>query len=533
MLTIVLEVIIVIIGLVLLQININRFLHILQQSFYHNTEFLAVLKKTETLKISIAQIILTVISVISMYIFKDGIYVFWIVISLFTMYFSIIYKPKIKKKFVITTRVKLTYGSIYLFLIILIILPYILLKLNYINIYFFSVILIALSLNKYLAICISMLANICITPILSLINIKYINEAKDIIKTSKNLKVIGITGSYGKTSTKNIIYQILSQKFSTVMTPKSYNTTLGVVKSIREDIKPYTEVFVCEMGAARIGEIKEICEIVPPDYSVITSIGPQHLSTFKTMGNIVKGKFEIVNCAKENAVAILNIDNEYIKNNIDKQINGKKTIQYSISDTSQKYHVQNIHMNDRGSTFTVVCENEKIELETKLLGKHNIYNIVCSVAISKELGMTDIEIQKSVKKLKPVEHRLELKLMNGILALDDAFNSNPEGSKMAIECLSMFEDKYKVLVTPGMIELGEQEYELNKKLGEYATKCDYVILVGDKITIALKDGMDELKYTNYEIVKDVYEAFEKLVKIKEKYPNLIALFENDLPDSYS
>jgi UDP-N-acetylmuramoyl-tripeptide--D-alanyl-D-alanine ligase len=251
------------------------------------------------------------------------------------------------------------------------------------------------------------------------------------------------------------------------------------------------------------------------------------------MANIVIGKFEIVNYAKEKAVAVLNTDNEYIKNNIDKQVSGKNVIRYSISDANQKYHVENIHMNDKGSTFTVVCGDEKIDLETKLLGKHNIYNIVCSVAISKELGMTDIEIQKSIKKLKPIEHRLELKYMSGILALDDAFNSNPEGSKMAIECLTMFEDKYKVLVTPGMIELGEQEYELNKKLGEHATKCDYVILVGDKTTIAIKDGMDELKYTNYEVVKDVYNAFEELVKIKEKHPNLIALFENDLPDSYS
>lgn len=281
------------------------------------------------------------------------------------------------------------------------------------------------------------------------------------------------------------------------------------------------------------GEIKEICEIVPPDYSVITSIGPQHLETFKSMENIVKGKYEIVTYAKKDSTVILNVDNEYIKNNIDKYCSDKKVIEYSLNDKNKKYYVDNISIDDKGSKFTVHFDENKIDLETKLLGKHNIYNIVCSIAISKELGMTDIEIQKSIKKLKPVEHRLQLKSMNGILALDDAFNSNPEGSKMAIECLTMFEDKYKVLVTPGMIELGEQEYELNKKLGEYATKCDYVFLVGDKTTKAIKDGMDQLNFINYEIVKDVYEAFEKLVKIKEEHPNLIVLFENDLPDSYS
>jgi len=533
MITTILEIIIMIIGLVLLRIHINKFLHILQQSFYHNTEFIAVLKKNNALEIGAFELVLAAISIISMIILKDAMYVFWIIVSISSIYYITISQYKVKKKFVITTRVKLTYFAIYTLIVLLIILPYILVKTGSINSNILSILLIALSLNKYLAILINMVANIIIAPVLSFLNLRYINEAKNIIATNKNLKIIGITGSYGKTSTKNIVYQILSQKFSTVMTPKSYNTTLGVVKSIREEVKPYTEIFICEMGAARIGEIKEICEIVPPDYSVITSIGPQHLSTFKTMGNIVQGKFEIVNYAKPDAVAILNVDNEYIKNNIDKQVNGKKTIQYSIFDKNQKYHVENIHMNDQGSTFTVVCSDNKIDLETKLLGKHNIYNIVCSVAISKELGMTDNEIQKSVKKLKPVEHRLQLKTMNGILALDDAFNSNPEGSKMAIECLNMFEDKYKVLVTPGMIELGEQEYELNKKLGEYAIKCDYVFLVGDKTTKPIKDGMDSLNYTKYEVVKDVYEAFDKLLKIKNEHPNLIALFENDLPDSYS
>ncbi|MDF2866235.1 MAG: UDP-N-acetylmuramyl pentapeptide synthase [Clostridia bacterium] len=533
MITTILEISIIILGLVLLHVNLDKFLHILQQSFYHNSELISVLKKTDALKIGTFEIILTALSLISIATFKDVMYVLWIIAAILAINFAIMNKPKVKKKFVITTRVKITYVAVYLLILLFVILPYILMKTDIVTTSIFSALLILLSLSKYLAICISMIANVIIMPILNLINLRYINEAKKIISSNKKLKIIGITGSYGKTSTKNIIYQILSQKFSAVMTPKSYNTTLGVVKSIRESIKPYTEVFVCEMGAARLGEIKEICEIAPPDYSVITSIGPQHLSTFKSMENIVQGKFEIVNYAKEDALAILNTDNEYIRKNMDKQINGKKVIQYSILDKKQKYYVEDIHMNDTGSTFTVVCEDKKIELETKLLGKHNIYNIVCAVAISKELGMTDVEIQKSIKRLKPVEHRLQLKSMNGILALDDAFNSNPEGSKMAIECLAMFEDKYKVLVTPGMIELGEQEYELNKKLGEYATKCDYVFLVGDKTTKAIKDGMDEQKYTNYETVKDVYEAFEKLTKIKENHPNLIALFENDLPDSYS
>ena len=142
------------------------------------------------------------------------------------------------------------------------------------------------------------------------------------------------------------------------------------------------------------------------------------------------------------------------------------------------------------------------------------------------------EIKRGIKKIKPVEHSLELKTMGGILALDDAFNSNPEGSKVAIETLCMFKDKYKVLVTPGMIELGDKTDELNEKLGEYASVLDYVILVGEATTERIKAGMDKKGFKDYIIVKDIYDAFKKLQEIQISHENLIALFENDLPDSY-
>lgn len=316
------------------------------------------------------------------------------------------------------------------------------------------------------------------------------------------------------------------------MTPKSFNTTLGVVRAIRELVKPYTEVFVCEMGASKLKDIEDICKIVKPDISVITTIGPQHLTTFKSMENIEKGKFEIITNAKEDAIAVLNIDNEYIQDGIKKYVNNKKVVEYSMNNKEARYTVEDVKMSDKGSIFTVCDGDSKFTLETRLLGKHNIYNILCAVAIAKELNMTNEEIKKAVKKIKPVEHRLELKNMGGILALDDSFNSNPEGSKAAIDTLCMFKDKYKVMVTPGMIELGEKTDELNKKLGEYATVLDYVILVGDVTTKKIEEGMKEKGYSNYIVVKDLYEAFRKLEELQVSNTNLLALFENDLPDSY-
>ncbi len=513
-----------IISLFLIVVNVNKFMHIFQQSFYQIDEFIPAIKTTKSARIKGYEIVLLAIAILSF--FSSYFFIGFAVVSVFSAYKTINNRPVAKKKFVYTNRVKITY-SIIAILLILSILGVFILKDSYTPIVF-----CILSMYKYVSIGIMLAGNIIAQPILKLLNLRYIKEAKNIIKSNKNMKIIGITGSYGKTSTKNIVASLLEEKYITVMTPKSYNTTLGVVRTIREQVKPYTEVFVCEMGAARLGEIAEICDIAKPDISVITSIGPQHLTSFKSMDNIIKGKFEIITNSKEKNIAILNVDNENIKKGIELYAKDSEIIQYSLQNKETQYRVENINMSDKGSIFDIIDSSGKITIETRLLGKHSIYNIVCAVAIAKELGMTNEEIQRGVKKIKPVEHRLELKTMGGILALDDAFNSNPEGSKAAIETLCMFKDKYKVMVTPGMIELGEKTDELNKKFGEYATALDYVILVGEVTTKKIKEGMDEKGYKNYIVVKDLYEAFAKLEEIQVSHNNLLALFENDLPDSY-
>ena len=526
------KIILILISIVFLHINLTRFLHIFQLTFYNFTEFFPTIKKTKEIKFGVGQLSLVILWLFSAIFNQVWNYVLWTVVLIVVMYYTNMFKPKAKKKFVITKRVKITYAVSYIFETILLILPLVYFAyMNTIPFYFFA---LFLAMYKYTGILFASIGNFITKGIMKIENKKYINEAKEIINSNKNMKIVGITGSYGKTSTKNIVYAILNECFSTVMTPKSFNTTLGVVRSIRENIRPYTEVFVCEMGAARLGEIKEICDIVSPDFSVITSIGPQHLTSFKTIENVQKGKFEIVTNAKKDAVAILNVDNSYIASGIDMYAKDKKVIRYGTKNSENiDYRVENISMNENGSTFDLIHNNEKLTFETKLLGKHNIYNIMCAAIVARQLGASNENIIKAVKKVRPIEHGLELKKMGNILALDDSFNSNPEGSKAAIECLSLFKDKYKVIVTPGMIELGDKDYELNKKLGKYCTRCDYVILVGTKTTKAIKDGMDEEGYKNYLVVKDVYEAFKKLNNIKASHENLITLFENDLPDSYS
>ena len=520
-------------GMILLNLNIFRYLHIMQQSFYEYNDFVLTLKSTKKLGINFAEIILIILS--GMLLLNNNnitLNVIWALVVLLTTYYQIKNKPKLKKKFAITFRVKTILSIIYAILIALIscvLYAYI----KYQNYDPIISTIILLSIYKHFAIFIVILGNTLAKPIVNLVNRRYINDAKNILKEKKDMKIIGITGSYGKTSTKNIVGAILEEAYNTVITPKSFNTTLGVVRSIRENIRPYTDVFVCEMGANKLKDIEKICKIAKPDISVITSIGPQHLMTFKSIENVEKGKFEIIKNSKDNAVAVLNIDNEYINDGISKYALGKEVITYSLNNTKADYYVKDIKLSEEGSAFKVISKNDEYDIKTSLLGKHNIYNIICGIAIANLMNIDKEKIIRAVKKIKPIEHRLELKYMQNILTLDDSFNSNPEGSKAAIECLNSFENKYRVLVTPGMIELGEKTYELNKKLGNYAASLDYCILVGDKTTKPIKDGLDEEGYTNYEIVKDVYEAFTRLYEIKQKHNNLIALIENDLTDSYS
>lgn len=512
-------------SIVLVFLNIRKFMHIFQQSFYQLKEFIPALNTTKVYKINVLEIILFLLAALSL--FNNALLIPYIIFNLIAIYVLSITKTKDKKKFVYTTRVKITLSITAILILLLIGLAIKSYKFKYINIIF-----VILSMYKFVSILFVLLGNLLAQPILYLINHKYIGEAKKIIKSNKNLKVIAVTGSYGKTSTKNIITSLINEKFITVMTPKSYNTTLGVVKVIREEIKPYTEVFVCEMGASKKKDIEKICKIAKPDISVITSIGPQHLTTFKTMKNIVKTKFEIIRNAKENAIAVLNLDNQYIKNEIETNKISNEILTYSFEDENVNYTASNIKMSEEGSTFIINYNDNKIHIKTKLLGKYNIYNILCAVAIAKKMGITDEEIEKYIQKIKPVEHRLELKELGGIPALDDSFNSNPEGSKMAIEVLSMFENKYKVLVTSGMIGLGQKQDELNRKFGKYASILDYVILVGKATTNMVEEGLKEMDFENYIVVDTLDEAFKLLWKMKSERENLLALFENDLPDSY-
>lgn len=357
----------------------------------------------------------------------------------------------------------------------------------------------------------------------------YINDAKRILAEKKDLKVIGITGSYGKTTTKFILTRILSEKYNVVCTPQSFNTPMGVVRTIREKLSAPTQVFVCEMGAKNIGDIKEICDIVHPDAGIITAVGPQHLETFKSVDNVFKTKFELYDAVKENGGSIyVNGDSAEIKNRIP-----EGCIVYG-GDKNYDFYAQNISYSKDGSTFDLNLKDEKITVTTKLLGLHSIIDIVAAAAVSYDLGVSPEDIKYAIAKLKPTEHRLEIKgFVNGSLMIDDAYNSNPEGCLEAVRVLGSFDGFKKVIITPGLIELGAKEEECNYALGLEAAKyCDIIILVGKNRSKPMLKAAEDSGFNkdNLFVVSSFKEAVEVLSPMADSAT--VTLIENDLPDNY-
>lgn len=386
-----------------------------------------------------------------------------------------------------------------------------------------------LCLLAFLPEALTLISLVLMKPIEKLISQYYINDAKKILNSKKDLTVIGVTGSYGKTSVKFILGRILSEKYNTLVTPENYNTPMGIVITVRRDLKPQTQVFVCEMGAKRKGDILENCKIANPNMCVITSIGPQHLDTFGNIETIVSTKFELADWVeKRGGKSFLNTDNQYIKDNA-QQYNfvsyGTHDCNCLASDISYSELGLKVKIDYKGYSFTV---------NSKLLGQHNALNIAAATAVALELGLTPKEIIYAVSKLQPIEHRLQLKpYLNGATLIDDAYNSNPEGCLEAVRVLGCFNGKKKILVTPGLVELGEKEYELNRSLGEEAAKqSDIIILVGKKRSVPIAEGIRSQGFNedNLFVVSSFKEAVTFFAPMCDS--NTVILFENDLPDNY-
>lgn len=369
-----------------------------------------------------------------------------------------------------------------------------------------------------------LIADILDMPTEKLIAKRYINEAKKILADMPNLTVIGVTGSFGKTSMKYALTRLLSEKYSVLMTPGSFNTPMGVVRTIREQLKSTHQIFVVEMGAKNRGDIKEICDIVSPDYGIITSVGPQHLETFKTIENVCDTKFELAEAVEKNGgTIVLNYDNEYIRK---KNFKGKK-ITYGTGKDND-FCVSALKYSCSGSQFML----NKKELSTSLLGNYSALNIAGAYALASLLGVSDEDLKAAVRQLKAPEHRLKLIKNPRYTVIDDAYNSNPSGAAAALDALAGFSER-KILVTPGMVELGKEQDRLNKEFGKKAaSSADFIVLVGEKQAAPIKEGVLEAGFDEAKlyVAKDINDALSYVYKITDV--GSVVLLENDLPDNF-
>lgn len=381
---------------------------------------------------------------------------------------------------------------------------------------------------------VAILAVFLLKPVEAAINSRYRNEAVAILRSMPDLKIIGITGSYGKTSTKHYLHRILSEHYDVLMTPGSYNTPMGVIRTVREMMKPYHQVFICEMGAKQLGDIKEICDMVHPQTGIVTAVGPMHLESFKTIDNVQKTKFELVDALPADGLAVINNDFEKCA---DRPVSNVRALRYGVASSPEAcdFSAKDIAYSADGTSFTVVGrDGTEISLRTRLVGECNISNLVAAVVVALHLGVTPDEIRRAVESIEQVEHRLNVKRTpGGVTIIDDAFNSNPAGSRMAVDVLSQFTGGKRIIVTPGMIELGSEQENLNRELGRHiGESVDVAVVVGAYNRDALTSGILSAGFEkkNLHIVDSFADSQVLLGKILKSGD--VVLYENDLPDSF-
>ncbi len=375
------------------------------------------------------------------------------------------------------------------------------------------------------------LSNLINKPVEKAVQNWYINDAKKILASCPDLHKVGITGSYGKTSMKFYLSELLSSQYETLKTPESFNTPMGVTITIRRDLKPTHQYFICEMGARRVHEIKELCGIASPHDGIITSVGPQHLETFGSIENVVKTKFELADSISALGKVYLNGDNELIRK---KAPDYPNAITYGLQEGND-WRATDVSVSDRGTEFTVTAPDGKsCRYSTKLLGEHNVQNLLGAIAYAADTGIPMEKLVLPVKRIAAVPHRLQLlDKGNGVTFIDDAYNSNPSGCRAALAVLGLF-DACRILVTPGMVELGAKQEELNYEFGQEASKaCDYIVLVGKKQTEPIYNGIKDSGYdmSKVYVADSLNDALAK-VNAYTTDKKKIVLLENDLPDNY-
>lgn len=364
------------------------------------------------------------------------------------------------------------------------------------------------------------------------VNMGFFRQAQAKLDSLDGLIRIGITGSFGKTSTKNVLATILREKYNVFHSPRSFNTPMGLCTVINNDLKPEHQVFIAEMGARHKGDIKELVDLVHPTYGLLTSVGPQHLETFGDLETVARTKYELIEGLGSDGHAFFVSDDGIVDSLFDKCTCDK--VLTNSPDAEHGCYAKDVLVSSAGSSFTMVLDGRELHVVTRLLGRHNIRNICLAAACAAKLGLTDAQIIRGIAKIAQIEHRMQILPGDGtVTIIDDAFNSNSVGAEEALRILNGFDGSH-IVVTPGFVEGGDLEETMNRELGNQIAKyCDVAILVGKKHTQPILQGVLEGG-----MAKDCVFSVANLTEAQAilsycAQPGDTVLFENDLPDNYN
>lgn len=382
-------------------------------------------------------------------------------------------------------------------------------------------------------------ANWLLRPVESRIQAGYVSRARAKYTRLAPL-TIGVAGSYGKTSAKHILAALIQPAMETLPTPKSYNTLMGVTRTINEHLEPRHRAFVVEMDAYGPGEIAAMCRLVDPTIAVVTSVGPQHLERFGTVERISDAMFELIAAMPAGAPAVIYGGDALSATLANRAASaGYRVARYGLEGENAgplDVIATDIQVDERATRFTWRWPAEGLEqrVAISLLGQHSILNVSAALAVLHLLRLPVDEAARDALKLEAAPHRLQLiRNPGGMTIIDDSYNANPVGVRNGLDALKHVPGRLKILVTPGMVELGAVEDEENRRYGEHAaTICDDVILVGEKQTRPIAEGLRAggLSDDHVYVVETLEQVTATLAKIAG--PGDVALFANDLPDTY-
>jgi UDP-N-acetylmuramoyl-tripeptide--D-alanyl-D-alanine ligase len=379
-------------------------------------------------------------------------------------------------------------------------------------------------------------ANVALRPVQRAIDERYVSRARRTLRRIAPI-VVGITGSYGKTTTKFCVGAVLEQDRATLVTPESYNSLLGVVRTINERLREEHEAFVVEMGMFRRGDIAELCALTHPSVGVITAIGPMHLERLGSIEAIAAAKGELLDALPAGGELVTNADDPRCLR-LAERAHVPVTL-FGVENEGAQVLARNVRLAGGRTSFELLldgADSEPIDVSAGLLGRHNVSNLLAAAAVGRALGIAPARIAAGLAGVAAPAHRLQ-PIHNpgaGVVVIDDAYNSNPDGARAALEVLREHPARRRLLVTPGMVELGQLEHELNRAFGEdAATACDLAILVGAQRTEPIREGLAAggMEDSCVHVVRDIGEATELLGRLTRAGD--VVLFENDLPDTYA